>query len=80
MFEKIKGFFETKYRVVPVYSDNNKCKFVVQSKSGLLGWRTISVQKLEKVKTETEVLIDKDALFNTEEEAKDFIRCKKTIL
>ena len=80
MWEKFKRFFETKYRVVPVYTDNKKCGFAVQVKSFLSQWVNARVQTLEKVKSENDLLIDKDAFFNTEDEAREFIASKKTIL
>lgn len=80
MLKKIKRFFETKYRVVPVYADNKKCGFAVQVRSFLSQWENAKVQTLEKIRSENELLIDTDAFFNTENEAREFIERKKTIL
>lgn len=78
MFEKIKNFFETKYRIIPVYTDNQRSGYQVQKKMFWGYWMTMQMQKIEKVKCENEVVIDSDALFPSEEEALCFIKYQKT--
>ena len=78
MWKKFKEFFATKYRIVAVYQDNTKCGFTVQKKNFLCGWVTAQMPKLEKVKSENELLIEQDSFFKTKEEADNFIESQKT--
>ncbi len=78
MFKKMKEFFATKYRITPVYQDNTKCGFTVHRKKFLGYWEIAKVPMYEKVKCDNELLVEHDAFFKTEEEAKSFIECQKT--
>lgn len=80
MFEKIKEFFRTKYRIIPVYSDNKRSGYQVQKKLFWGYWINMQMAKLEKVKCESEVVMDSDAFFPTVEEAMNFIKYQKTAI
>ena len=80
MWKSIKNFFAVKYRILPVYSENEKCGFSVQEKGLLSQWVNSQVSKIERVKTEHEVLVETEAFFKTEEEAKDYVNRKKSLI
>lgn len=80
MWEKFLKLFETKYRIVPMYADNKKVGYVVQ-KSGIFGgWMPMQMPFVEKVKTEKNVMTERDALFTNEEDAIAFIKYQKNTL
>ena len=80
MWNKIKEFFATKYRIVPVYQDNDKCGFIVHKKCFLCFWTVARITSLEIIKTEKEILTYNDAYFKTKDEAMNFITSQKTTL
>ena len=80
MWKKILEFFGTKYRIVPTYADNKRVGCVVQRKGFFGYWSTMQMPHIEKVKCENDVLTERDAFFNDEEEAMAFIKYHKTTL
>ena len=81
MFERVKNFFATKYRILPVYADGrDKCGFTVQRKVWFGAWNNATIHKLKKITIENELVVDEDAFFKTEDEARKFIHYKKTEL
>lgn len=80
MWNKIKDFFTTKYRIVPTYADNKKVGYVVQRKGFFGYWSTMQMPHLEKVKCENDVLTEREAFFKEEDEAMAFINYQKTIV
>lgn len=78
MFEKIKSFFETKYRIIPVYTDSKRSNYQVQKRVFWWCWMPMQMQKIEKVRSEGDVVCESDAIFPSEEEAMCFIKYQKT--
>lgn len=86
----MKRFFETKYRIMPVYRNNKHVGYVVYAKNAPFGfWNMLSLDIVvtdvktdnEGVNTERERIENNSspAYFRTEQEALDFINRLKTI-
>ncbi len=80
MFEKIKEFFKTKYRIVPVYQDNKRSGYQVQRRFFWGCWIVMQKPNVKKVQYETEVVTNDEAFFSSEEEAIHFVKCQKTMV
>lgn len=73
------GIFGTIYRILPVYSnnENKKCGYLVQNGTKLFGgWWNETMECMN----EDGHLVQKDAIFSTEEEAREFIKSLTTII
>lgn len=79
------NFFETKYRILPVYAGNKKNGFIVYFRPWFFPFTWFNVLMDVFVKSdespEGEILTNNGyAHFNTEEEAKEYIRYRQNII